>query len=61
MNYGANRIFTIAADPHYHILDVLADGVSVGPVAVYTFTNVTANHTITATFTLGTFVITNQR
>src|SRR5207249_1980489 len=34
----------------YHISDVTVDGASVGAVSSYTFTNVTANHTIAAAF-----------
>ena len=34
------------------------DGSSVGPVGTYTFTNVTANHTISASFTLVNYTIT---
>ena len=43
-------------DIHHHggselpILDVLVDGVSVGAVSSYSFTNVTADHTIAASF-----------
>jgi hypothetical protein len=41
------------------IADVLVDGVSVGPVSTYTFTKVTTDHTIAASFsTLGPFTIT---
>jgi hypothetical protein len=47
---GGNLTFTIAASPGYIITDVKADNVSVGAVSSYTYTNVTANHTITATF-----------
>ena len=47
---AANQTFTIAADPCYHIVDVLVDGSSAGAVASYTFTNVHANHTIAASF-----------
>jgi hypothetical protein len=50
VNYGANQSFTIAANAGYRIADVLVDGASVGAVGTYTFTNVTVNHTITATF-----------
>src|SRR5204863_293501 len=46
LNPGANQTFTIAAAAGYHIADVLVDGVSAGAVASYTFTNVTASHTI---------------
>jgi YDG domain/MBG domain (YGX type)/F5/8 type C domain len=55
---GSNQAFTIAANTGFQIADVLADGVSVGAVSSYTFNNVTANHTISATFTaLPTFTI----
>ena len=57
VNYGGSATFTITADPGYSIVDVLVDGVSVGAIASYTFSNVTANHTIAATF-IQTFVIT---
>jgi hypothetical protein len=50
INYGASQLFSIAANAGYHIADVGVDGSSVGAVSVYTFTNVTVNHTITATF-----------
>ena len=57
VNCGANQSFTIAADPCYSIADVLVDGSSVGAVASYTFTNVTAAHTIAASFSLNTYTI----
>lgn len=47
---GDNKTFTISADSGYKIKDVLVDGVSVGAKESYTFENVTANHTISATF-----------
>lgn len=53
VTYGQNQSYTITADPCYTIADVLVDGVSVGAVASYTFTNVTANHTIAASFLAG--------
>src|SRR5439155_9080730 len=34
----------------YQVADVLVDGASVGAVSSYTFSNVTDNHTITASF-----------
>ena len=52
VNYGANQTFTITPDPGYHVSDVTVDGSSVGAVTSYTFTNVTADHTISATFTV---------
>jgi hypothetical protein len=48
---GASITFTITADLYYVIANVMVDGVSVGAVSSYTFDNVTANHTISATFT----------
>ena len=48
---GSDRTFTITPAEGYEIADVLVDGVSIGAVSSYTFTNVTRNHTITAVFT----------
>jgi hypothetical protein len=50
VNAGASQTFTITPDEGYHIADVLVDGVSVGPVSEYTFTDITTNHTIEAFF-----------
>lgn len=50
VNSGDNQAFSITADSGYHIVDVLVDSVSVGAVSSYTFSSVTANHTISATF-----------
>jgi predicted ester cyclase len=47
---GFNQTFFIGADPGYEIGDVLVDGSSVGAVPRYTFNNVTADHTISASF-----------
>ena len=47
---GANQTFTIAPNSGYNISDVLVDGVSQGTIASYTFSAVSANHTISATF-----------
>ncbi|WP_282088464.1 cellulase family glycosylhydrolase [Aquimarina algiphila] len=41
-----NQIFDITATIGFKIKDVLVDGISVGDVASYTFSNVLANHTI---------------
>ncbi len=50
VNSGGSQTFTITADSGYAISDVSVDGSSVGAVSTYTFNNVTAAHTITATF-----------
>jgi hypothetical protein len=55
---GSNQTFTITPDPCYHVTDVLVDGISVGAVTSYTFTNVTANHTISASFSITTYTLT---
>jgi len=49
-NIGASQTYTITPTAGYHLVDVQVDGVSVGAVTTYTFTNITANHTIAATF-----------
>ncbi len=49
--HGDSIEFIITPDPGYFIDDVLVDANSVGPVSSYKFVNVTANHTIHATFT----------
>ena len=55
---GGNQGFTISADGSHTIADVLVDGASVGAVPSYTFTNVTAAHTISASFGVSSFTIT---
>ena len=51
MNQGASQTFTITPDNGaYCITDVKVDGTSVGAVSDYIFSNVTANHTIEASF-----------
>ena len=47
---GSDKVFTITPNSGYHIADVQVDGISVGAVSTYTFTDVVANHTISATF-----------
>ena len=58
VNYGANQSFTITPVANYHVADVLVDNVSAGAVTTYTFTNVTAAHTISATFAIDTYTLT---
>ncbi|HOV85668.1 MAG TPA: S8 family serine peptidase [Syntrophobacteraceae bacterium] len=56
--YGSDSTFTIKPDKAngYKTVDVIVDGVSVGARATYTFSEVSANHTITAVF--GKIVVT---
>jgi hypothetical protein len=48
---GTNQTFRISPNSGYRLAGVAVDGVSVGVVTSYTFTNVRANHSISANFT----------
>ncbi len=54
---GMDRTFTIIPDSCYDVVNVLVDGVSVGAVRGYTFTDVTGDHTIEAFFGQNSLVI----
>jgi uncharacterized repeat protein (TIGR02543 family) len=58
VNYGATRAFTITPGTGYHVEDVLVDGSSAGAVTSYSFTNVLAGHSISATFAINTYTVT---
>lgn len=47
---GGNQSYTITPNSGYAVADVLVNGVSVGAVTSYDFTNVTSNQTISASF-----------
>lgn len=47
---GSTKTYTITPNEGYVVADVLVDGVSVGKVATYTFTNIMARHKISASF-----------
>jgi hypothetical protein len=49
VNYGGSQALSIAADTGYHTVDVLVDAIPQGPMTSYTFSNVQANHAISAT------------
>jgi hypothetical protein len=55
--FGENKSFAIAANANYHIDSVVVDGTNVGAVTEYTFTSVSANHTIAAYFSGNNFTI----
>ncbi|MDE2399781.1 MAG: hypothetical protein KGL67_02110 [Patescibacteria group bacterium] len=61
INSGSNQIFTITANSGFRVADVLVDSVSVGAVSTYTFSNVTANHTISASFIVNPVLITGPQ
>lgn len=50
VSYGGDKTFNITPAEHYQVANVLVDGLSVGSVTSYTFNNVTADHTISASF-----------
>jgi uncharacterized protein YjdB len=61
VSQSTNYTYNIIANSGYQIANVLVDGLSVGPVTSYTFNNISANHTISATFSdLSTFTITSS-
>ncbi len=51
---GGSRTFVITPAPHYHVAGVLVDGVPVGRVRSWTFSDVDRNHTIVASFAINT-------
>jgi hypothetical protein len=61
VNYGASQSYTITPNTGYEINQVLVDGVNNSTAVssgTYTFTNVTANHTISVTFKAKQFTLT---
>lgn len=50
VNHGASQTYTIAPANGYVVDEVTVDGMSMGALNSYVFTNVMANHTINATF-----------
>ena len=57
-SYGEDVTISINAAACYHIDSVFADGAYVGAVESYTFENVTADHTLSATFARNDYEIT---
>lgn len=49
--HEGSQVFTITPMSGHTVADVVVDGISVGPVATYTFSVVVSNHTIHAAFT----------
>ena len=56
--YNGTQTYTISANAGYHVHAVYVDGVSVGAVTTYTFTNVTENHLIYAAFEANEYTVT---
>jgi hypothetical protein len=58
VNHGGNQSFSITPNAGYHIDSVVVDGGNEGAITSHDFTNVTANHTIAAYFSLNSYTIT---
>jgi len=58
LSSGDNLTFRFAANSGFAVDSVIVDGTKVDSAASYTFTNVTANHSIRITFAQGQFTIT---
>ena len=54
VSYGENKTYTITPNVGYSIQNVVVDGISMGVINSFTFTNVMENHTISATFMVTT-------
>lgn len=52
VGHATSQVYTITPATGYHVVDVVVDGKSAGAVTSYTFSNVTDNHTISATFAI---------
>jgi hypothetical protein len=55
---GSSQTFSITPASGYSVSSVTVDGTSIGAVTSRTFTNVTGNHSIAATFVANTFTLT---
>ena len=57
VSHGGNLTVSITPNTGYAIADVLVDGASVGAVASTTLSNVTAPHTVSASFVAKTYTV----
>jgi len=55
---GDGQSYTMTPDRGYSLIEVQVDGMSVGAITGYTFSNISTNHTITAIFAVSTFTVT---
>lgn len=55
---GSSQTYAIVPNTGFVVADVLVDSVSIGAQASYTFPNILADHTISATFQVQTFTLT---
>jgi hypothetical protein len=57
VNDGGSQTFSITAEMGCQIVDVQVDGVSVGAVSTYTFSQINADHALSASFSLNSYII----
>ncbi len=57
VDHGTTQTYTITPDTGFHVSDVKVDGASIGAVPSYTFSQISANHTISASFDIDTYTI----
>ncbi|MCX5992103.1 MAG: hypothetical protein NTZ04_07255 [Chloroflexi bacterium] len=57
VDYNSDQAFDITPDAGYHVASVLVDTVPQGAITSYTFHNVIATHSISATFSLITYQV----
>lgn len=55
--YGTDQAFIISADIGHYVSDVLVDSISMGAITSYTFSDVTENHSIHASFEINTYLL----
>jgi hypothetical protein len=55
---GGNQTFNFSPADNYHVADVRVDGTSIGAPASYSFSNVSADHTIVVDFALNQYLLT---
>src|SRR5204862_1157078 len=53
VDYDGSQAYVITPAAHYHVADVLVDGVSVGAVTGYTFSSAVGNQPLAASFAIG--------
>jgi hypothetical protein len=58
-NSGSSQTYTTIPDAGYRVAGVAVDGWNLGSITSYTFSNITMNHTISATFELNIYTITS--
>jgi hypothetical protein len=54
VNQGSSQTFNISANSGYQVANVVVNDVNQGAISTYTFSNITSNHTIGASFSITT-------